>query len=247
MVRTRTWFMIPFVIGGIFETVGYVGRAMNASQAPEPYLLGPYIVQSLLLLLGPALFAASIYMELGRIVLMVKREKALPIRRKWLTLIFVIGDVFSFSVQAAGGGLMSSGEFELLNPGENIIVGGLLFQIVWFGLFVTAAVIFHVRLSKSPTQLLYERPWTKHMISLYIVSVLIFVRSVVRCIGDVQGNAGYIMSHEAFLYVFDGALMFLAVITMNVIHPGEVAKHVRELRSYSKELEDSARTDNAYH
>jgi hypothetical protein len=75
---------------------------MSASQNPGPYTLGPYIIQSILLLVAPALFAASIYMELGRIVLMVDGQRSLFVRRTWLTKIFVTGDVFSFLLQSSG-------------------------------------------------------------------------------------------------------------------------------------------------
>lgn len=64
--------------------------------------MGPYIMQSVLLLVAPALFAASIYMELGRIVLMVDGERHLFIRRTWLTKLFVAGDVLSFLMQSSG-------------------------------------------------------------------------------------------------------------------------------------------------
>lgn len=40
------------------EMVGYVGRVLSAAQNPGPYTLGPYIIQSILLLIAPALFAA---------------------------------------------------------------------------------------------------------------------------------------------------------------------------------------------
>lgn len=101
LLRTRTWFFIPFFIGGTFEAVGYVGRAISATQTPN-WALGPYIIQSILLLVAPALFAASIYMELGRIVRMVDGDKLLFIRRTWLTKIFVAGDVLSFLMQSSG-------------------------------------------------------------------------------------------------------------------------------------------------
>ena len=83
MLRSRTWFMIPFVIGGIFETIGYVGRILSSTENPGPYSLGPYIIQAILLLVVPALFAASIYMELGLIVHMIHGDDALFIRRTW--------------------------------------------------------------------------------------------------------------------------------------------------------------------
>jgi hypothetical protein len=83
------------------ETGGYIARGRSSTESPD-YTLGPYIAQSLLLLVAPALFAASIYMELGRLVLMVSGDHALFIRRTRLTKIFVVGDILSFFLQAAG-------------------------------------------------------------------------------------------------------------------------------------------------
>lgn len=59
-------------------------------------------MQTLLLLLAPALFAASIYMELARIIELVDGESRSMIKRKWLTKIFVCGDILSFTLQMAG-------------------------------------------------------------------------------------------------------------------------------------------------
>ena len=68
------------------------------------------------------------------------------------------------------------------------------------------------------------------MVSLYIVSALIFIRSVVRVVEYVQGHEGFVMTHEVFVYVFDGGLMAVAVGVMGVVHPGEVAGYLREMR-----------------
>jgi len=59
-------------------------------------------MQILLLLVAPALVAASIYMVLGRIIALVEGECHSPIRQKWLTKLFVSGDVLSFLMQATG-------------------------------------------------------------------------------------------------------------------------------------------------
>jgi hypothetical protein len=59
-------------------------------------------MQSLLILIAPALFAASIYIILGRIILLVDGEEYSLVRRKWLTKVFVVGDVLSFMMQGAG-------------------------------------------------------------------------------------------------------------------------------------------------
>jgi hypothetical protein len=121
LLRTRTWFMIPFLIGGLrklshrllsivlafltlydtVETVGYIGRILSASQAPN-YSTGAYAMQSALILIAPAFFAASIYMELGRLIQMLRAEKDSLVPVRWLTRIFVAGDILSFLMQASG-------------------------------------------------------------------------------------------------------------------------------------------------
>ena len=106
LIRTRTWVLIPFLIGGFFESIGYIGRILSANQTPD-WTLGPYIMQTLLLLLAPALFAASIYMVLGRIILVTEGQRHAVVTVKWLTTIFVMGDVVSFLAQS--GGMLASG------------------------------------------------------------------------------------------------------------------------------------------
>jgi hypothetical protein len=83
------------------ETVGYVGRVLSAIESPN-WTIGPYVMQSTLLLVAPALYAASIYMELGRIVRLVKGLKLVIIRVNWMTKLFVTGDVLSYLMQASG-------------------------------------------------------------------------------------------------------------------------------------------------
>ncbi|CAJ0546495.1 Ff.00g011220.m01.CDS01 [Fusarium sp. VM40] len=217
MVQTRTWFFIPFCCGGIFEIVGYIGRA-------KPDTLGAYIIQSIFLLVAPALFAASIYMELGRIVALVDGDQYLFIRRRWLTFIFVTGDVISFFMQGGGGGMMSSDGADTRDTGETLIVAGLFVQIVFFGCFVITSALFHKRLRLVPTQkvLTDNPPYARHLIALYVTSVLIFIRSLVRVVEFIQGFDGFIISHEIFIYLFDAVPMLAVMLIMNWVHPSEV-------------------------
>lgn len=50
------------------------------------------------------------------------------------------------------------------------------------------------------------------IVTLSTCSVLIFIRSIVRLIEYLQGNDGYIISHEAFLYTLDGLLMWITML-----------------------------------
>lgn len=64
--------------------------------------MGPEIVQYMFILVAPALLAASIYMEFGRLMIMADGEQYSIIRRTWLTKIFVCGDIISFFAQFLG-------------------------------------------------------------------------------------------------------------------------------------------------
>lgn len=78
-----------------------MGRAIGAKQTPD-WALKPYLLQSLLTLLGPTLFAAAISMVLGRLVRLLGAESYSMIRPKWLTKVFLLGDLLSFLSQSGG-------------------------------------------------------------------------------------------------------------------------------------------------
>ena len=102
--------------------------------------------------------------------------------------------------------------------GQKLIIGALFLQIFIFGLFVVVAGVFNWRIARCPTQPAQGAPWRKHMGALYAASALIWVRNVVRTIEYIQGSDGYIVGHEAFLYGFDAAPMFLVLVTMALLY-----------------------------
>ncbi|KAF2848590.1 RTA1 like protein, partial [Plenodomus tracheiphilus IPT5] len=231
MVRRRTWFFTPLVVGGLFEIVGFIGRILSTN---DLWALGPYIIQSLLLLVAPALFAASIYIILGRIILLTNGEQFSLIRHKWLTKLFVAGDVISFVTQCGGGGIQAAGSLSMLHTGEKIIIVGLFLQLLFFGFFIVVAGLFHYRLVRANARgrtygvNVRELPWKRHMLALYLGSGLIMFRSIFRVVEYVQGNNGYLLRHELYLYVFDALLMFVVMATFNWIHPAEVTDLYRK-------------------
>ncbi|GKU04484.1 rta1 protein [Fusarium langsethiae] len=224
LVRARTWYFIPFLIGCLFECVGYVGRALSANEAPD-FSKNPYIIQSILLLLGPALLAASIYMVLGRLIRLLDADHLTVISPKWLTKVFVTGDVLSFLAQSAGGGMLATAkDKDGVKRGENIIVGGLVIQILFFGFFMIVTLIFHVRINRNPTQRSVEivTPWKKLLFVLYAASLSILVRSVFRVAEYVMGKDSALQSQEFWIYVFDALLMSVVVVSLNWFHPSRV-------------------------
>ncbi|KAI2780250.1 hypothetical protein F4815DRAFT_445475 [Daldinia loculata] len=65
LCQTKLWFCLPFVIGGIMEVIGYCARVVANSRTAD---LTPYLIQEMPILLPPALFSASVYVVLGRII-----------------------------------------------------------------------------------------------------------------------------------------------------------------------------------
>lgn len=190
----------------LVETLGYAGRIWSHF---DPLAIGGFVIQAILILVAPALYAASIYMILGRLIRTVCGDNLSIIPVKWVTKIFVTGDVVAFTLQAGGGGIQSAGTLELFHIGEKIIITGLFCQIVVFGFFVVTSVVFHTRLLKNPTKRSAENkiPWRRYLYVLYTTSAIILVRSIFRVVEYIQGNDGYLISHEIYLYIFDAVLM----------------------------------------
>jgi hypothetical protein len=82
------------------KIIRYIGRAASSKQSPN-WTLSPYLMQTLFLLLAPALLAASIYMFLRRIILILQAESHALMKKKWLMKVFVTGDMLSFLLQGA--------------------------------------------------------------------------------------------------------------------------------------------------
>ena len=98
-----------------------------------------------------------------------------------------------------------------------------------FGFFCVVTLIFHARMNKVPTPeaLSPTNPWHKHLYTLYAASILIMVRSVFRAVEYIQGNDGYLLRNEVFLYIFDGVLMLAVMVVFNVIHPSVVKAYLK--------------------
>lgn len=199
--------------------------------------LGPYILQSFFTLVAPSLFAASIYMTLGRIMqgLGPSAESMSIIRVNWLTKTFVVGDVFAFLIQSTGAGLSATGKNASLS--ENIVVGGLVIQILFFGLFVVAAVMFHRRYARYCIMApgghrVDDFDWVGMLNMLYGTSALILVRCLFRIIEYIMGADAYPLKNEWTLYVFDALLMALTMGIYYWWYPSNI-QQPRKLRSSS--------------
>ncbi|TVY64945.1 Protein RTA1 [Fusarium oxysporum f. sp. cubense] len=221
--RTRTWFWIAFLAGGIFETFGFGARAINANEDPGDMKFAVVVISNIGIILAPVLFAASVYMTLRRIILLTGHPELSLVRPQWLTKLFVLGDVTAFLVQAYGVSQLTSDDPDKVDTGRIVMVIGLWIQIVFFTFFIITALLFWRRMSRLSTKSSKATPWKKHLLVLLIASLLILVRCLYRVIEYMQGPDGSIISNETYVYVFDAVPMFIMMITFHYYHPSEVS------------------------
>ncbi|GCB27409.1 protein RTA1 [Aspergillus awamori] len=212
-VKAKAWFFTAFIIGSFMMTFGYISRAVSAR---DPNSLGPYISQSLLILLPPSLYAATIYMCYGRIVRCTQQPELSIIAPAKVTKLFVIGDVLAFLLQCSGGGMMAING--LGSIGEKIIVFGLVIQLLFFGFFLYVSVKFSLRIRSSPARV-PGGPWKTLLYVLYVMAALIIFRCVYRIVEFVQGHDGYLVSHEIYMYLFDTIPMLLVQLIFHKWKP----------------------------
>jgi hypothetical protein len=199
------------------QVIGYGVRLFSHYHTDQ---IAPYVVQSSFIILAPVFYAASIYMVLGRLITSVHGERFSIVRTSRMTKIFVCGDLLSLSVQGNAAGLTAKKKTQEL--GVHIITAGLFIQLIVFGFFIVAAVIFHKRMRKHVTKetiLMPDIPWRQGLMMLYACSALIIARSIFRVIEYIMGPDAYLLSNEWPMYVFDGALMWIVQVVFLVWSP----------------------------
>lgn len=93
------------------------------------------------------MYAATFYMVFGRMATLLFAENLMIMPAKFNTTIFVIGDVGSLLLQAAGGAMMSSASSA--SSGSHIVTAGLFIQIAFFGLFIINEFLFFTKFRRD--------------------------------------------------------------------------------------------------
>ncbi|KAK6511285.1 hypothetical protein TWF481_000206 [Arthrobotrys musiformis] len=230
-VRARVWFCIPFAIGGIFQVIGYATRIYCYYNTEK---IDSYAIQFSFIILAPVFYAASIYMVLRRLIHSINGDRFSVVRARWLTYIFVTGDILALTIQGSAVGLTTKPESK--KTGEKVITIGLLVQIVIFAFFIYVSTIFHLRMNKDLK--LNPRsgphltvPWKTGLYMLYGCSALIMIRSVFRVVEYLMGVDAYLLSNEWPLYVFDTILMFATQVIFVAWFPDKFQVQETTLKS----------------
>ncbi|KAL8645032.1 MAG: hypothetical protein Q9210_006935 [Variospora velana] len=174
-----------------------------------------------------AFFAAAVYLTLKHLVLTLgSRYSRLPAR--WYTWIFIGCDIFSLVLQAAGGGLAASADSQSTRDvGSNIMLTGIVWQVVTLLLFAALAADFFLRAnwnSADQTATAKEiRQTTKF--SLFLTGlVLAYLTILIRCvyrIAELAGGWGNpVMQNDAEFIILEGVMIVIAALALTALHPG---------------------------
>ncbi|KAG8810119.1 hypothetical protein FRC17_003084 [Serendipita sp. 399] len=219
-IKAKTWFMFVLVVGTLLQVLGYVTRSFGTSQT--------------CILVAPAFLAAQ---ASARDRMSYVGINATVISHRFITKLFVFIDVICLLTQAAGIAIFVTNVSEFdpdsrraVLRGRNILLAGLIIQIVAFILFLIIAISFDVKSRKVMNEQGKEKEREKLQslrplfIAFYASGFLVTGRSVFRAIEfgviDFQTRSrGYLYDNEWPFYVLDAAPILFATILFNFVHP----------------------------
>ncbi|KAF9035019.1 RTA1-like protein [Hymenopellis radicata] len=225
-VTYRTWWMLgTAVLCGLLEILGWVARLWSSY---NPGLDVPYEMQLTCTILGPTPLLAANFVIMEHLINRLGSGYS-RLTPKWYIILFCCCDILSLVVQAIGGGSAADAVSTDGDPekGGHIMLGGIVFQMVTITVYALCATEFFFRyFSDKPIP---GRGSTRGHLTLKLKllsgavvfsTVLLFIRAVYRTIELADGWTGRIIETEVYFNVLDGAMVIVAIYTVNILHPG---------------------------
>ncbi|KIJ55224.1 hypothetical protein M422DRAFT_100481, partial [Sphaerobolus stellatus SS14] len=226
----RLWWTLPTVVlAGIGEVVGWSARLWSSQ---NPVDKTPFLMQISATIIAPTPFIATNFIILGRVIdrLGPQYSRLTP---KLYSIIFLSADIIALVIQAVGGGQASSASSNGKNPntGGHIMLVGIFFQMAALVFYTILAAEFLTRYNMDKPiresargQGVLTQRLRLQLIGLGLMTGInrccFFFRTVYRSIELIDGWDGIIISTQWYFNTFDGAMIVLAMYTLNVFHPG---------------------------
>ncbi|PWN30520.1 RTA1-domain-containing protein [Jaminaea rosea] len=244
--RTRSWWALCEPIGAFFSFLGYLLRiVMRSNQSSQTI----YIVLYLFVVLSPACYLAFNYIIYGRLLVAltgidrhddsVKKSKVKspysPLPPRLYTAIFVISDVVTFLIQAAGGGMQTSNG-PIVITGNHVFLAGVVLQMASYVFFSFLMLFAHFRLARddpahfSPlkaTTKMRQSPGLVLLYLLYVSSIAIIVRLIYRTVEMAQGYGGQLYSNEIYTFLLDAMPLLISIGVWAAVWPGTLLERVQ--------------------
>lgn len=170
--------------------------------------VGSFIATTLLVHMAPIAIACVNYIAVGKL-LAATGKSAGCVTPRMVARLFLISDILCFFVQAGGGGMLAMQDPGLQKLGTDIALFGLAIQLVFFTAFTAMTGYLQCsrkfRLSGVPAT-------TPLFRGMYVTIALLFVRNVYRVAEFASGIDNYLVANEWVFYVFDAAMIWLALM-----------------------------------
>lgn len=230
----RTWWLLPTAcLAGALEVLGWAGRLWSSDNITG---VQPFQIQITATILAPTPLVAANFIILGRIIARLGPTYS-RLSPKWYTIVFLSCDIIALIVQGIGGGMASSAAGSGRDPslGGRVMLGGIAFQLVAIAVYAVCALEFYLRylwdrpLHSVPKPIHGDQdatrgPFTNRLkfmsVGLAFSTLCVFIRSIYRTIELADGWGGRIITTEVYFNVLDGAMIILAMYTLNVANPG---------------------------
>lgn len=214
-IKFRSWWFIVFPIGLIFEVVGYVARSLSAKE--DPYHLLYFILNYFFIVTAPVFLAAGIYTILSALIPRLgRRYSFLP--PKVVLWFFITSDVIATVTQVVGAALIGVKQSNREDPttANNILLGGLAYQVFSMGVFVILSASFLLRARSAIRE---------HNLGLFslvfgLATVLIYLRTTFRLAETAEGLGGNLQSNEVYFACLEFAPVAAAVLLYAIWFPG---------------------------
>ncbi|ORX36045.1 putative integral to membrane protein [Kockovaella imperatae] len=217
--KWRANYMLCLVIGAYCEGLGL---ALRLALRNNLHSSGLYIVMYLFVVLSPCAFLAGDYILLGRLVQHLDGTQYLrPFKARLISRIFIISDVITFLIQAAGGGLSTANKPSVAETGGHIFLAGIAAQMGSFILFSFIWAMFAFRVRFQDQDLWQRKGWKSLHWALGFTCICFMIRSVFRTVELSEGYIGYLATHERFFLGLDTLPLFLGISTYVFFWPGK--------------------------
>ncbi|KAJ5337569.1 hypothetical protein N7452_004297 [Penicillium brevicompactum] len=229
--KRYAWVLI---MGAAWELLAFIFRALQTRHQDSDIYSTLHVI---FFLLAPIWINAFIYMTLGRMIyFFIPERKLAGISARHYGIVFVTLDIIAFLVQLGGASLTTNTDAapKTVLLGLHIYMGGIGMQEFFILWFFGLAIYMHQKMIRMEGngQIGMEKlqtgrfSWRWLFYSTYFTLVMITIRIIFRLAQYAQGTSATnpVLTHEEYEYVFDAAPMFLALVALNIFHPGHVLR-----------------------
>ncbi|RDW58835.1 hypothetical protein BP6252_13311 [Coleophoma cylindrospora] len=218
----RKPFCWVLIMGGTWELISILTRVVLIY---SPYNQSLSNVSFVFLVLAPLWINAFDYMVLGRMIYyFLPDHKVLGLRAERVAVFFITSDITSFLIQLCGALFAIRKNATSTTQGLHLYTAGVCIQEAVIIIFFVFSIVFQRRLpsaagSSEATKLAYIL-----YASLGLITYRIIFRIVEFSAGAKSSIHRAINDNEWYVYVFDEAPMFLALVVFLIYHPGRALK-----------------------